>query len=167
MKKKTKGLIQRFEGPCSEKASFDYGKPIDQLTFDNPITKFYHVGGFGYGIIPRFKIGFKVSEQKVCFDEVAKEAGVDSVDIPDESVLAAIHIHYRKDDFFLWGLSFFNKQWQCILEVGSTPAASKYQAVHEIVIEQGERLIGMMSCLLYAGERAECKGLQLIFGKLS
>jgi len=52
-------LLLRIEGAGDgSRANFDFGVPLDQISYENHITKLFHVGGHPFGVLPFYKNGF-------------------------------------------------------------------------------------------------------------
>lgn len=81
-------------------------------------------------------------------------------ELPDADTIKAVDIHYDTHKNLFYGLTFFTKfdtMFQAPLKVAKTPTADRSEpAVQRVVINDGDRIVGITSELAVPGEHAVC-----------
>ena len=102
---------------------------------------------------------------QVVWDDVAKGVGVKSSYIPVESIIHRVVIYYFIKNTALFGIEFFDIHGQLLLQAGCVePDPDLTQ--HEIILEEGDRLVGARSKMHNATKRACCYDFQFIIGRM-
>ncbi len=91
--------------------------------------------------------------------------GVKSSYIPVESIIHRVVIYYFIKNTALFGIEFFDIHGQLLLQAGCVePDPDLTQ--HEIILEEGDRLVGARSKMHNATKRACCYDFQFIIGRM-
>jgi hypothetical protein len=86
--------------------------------------------------------------------------------MPVGSIVSKVHIYYFKPTSYLYGIVFFDSANKLLLTAGDSDPDPEYLAVHEIILRDGDKLIGAKSRMKDPSESAECYDFRFVVARM-
>jgi hypothetical protein len=131
----------------------------DQLFYDNDIVGLQHIPGFPDGITPIWRNGYIAPVEWPSH----LQANVEQTRIPGGSIIYKVIMFYNQRGTQLGGVQFFDPNGKMLLKAGNTHADAK---THEIILKNGQRLIGAKAKLRDASSEATCFDFLFVIGQI-
>lgn len=136
-----------------------YGVKKEDLSYDIPIVGFQHVLEQASGVKPVWENG-----EAGCgvWSEFDKRKRVLETKIPLQSIVQRVVIQYDKHSLRLFGVQLFDKQGALLVSAGLNRPSFSYSGIQEIILDEGERLIGARSVMDSPETNQQCRHFQFL-----